>query len=133
MGGLIRLISDSGLLDSEQVFLCKQETLLNLLLRNYLHYNLYERAEKLRAKTHRPETSSNQQVGFSGLWFLRLSDGNFFVLGRQGVFKRALIKLGLEKLRVLVIRLHARLPAPWSYLSVPLFFDGGRTLCCIAA
>eukprot|EP00243_Klebsormidium_subtile_P001516 TRINITY_DN12692_c0_g1_i1.p1 TRINITY_DN12692_c0_g1~~TRINITY_DN12692_c0_g1_i1.p1 ORF type:complete len:493 (+),score=146.53 TRINITY_DN12692_c0_g1_i1:202-1680(+) len=39
-----------------------QETLLNLLLRNYLHYNLYEQAEKLRAKTQRPETSSNQQL-----------------------------------------------------------------------
>ncbi|CAN1276406.1 Probable 26S proteasome non-ATPase regulatory subunit 3 [Linum perenne] len=27
-----------------------QETLLNLLLRNYLHYNLYDQAEKLRSK-----------------------------------------------------------------------------------
>ena len=28
-----------------------QETVLNLLLRNYLHYNLYEQAEQLRAKS----------------------------------------------------------------------------------
>ena len=27
-----------------------QETILNLLLRNYLHYNLYDQAEKLRSK-----------------------------------------------------------------------------------
>mmetsp|Transcript_49983 Transcript_49983/g.159960 ORF Transcript_49983/g.159960 Transcript_49983/m.159960 type:complete len:486 (+) Transcript_49983:407-1864(+) len=38
-----------------------QETLLNLLLRNYLHYNLYDQAEKLRSKTQRPESHSNQQ------------------------------------------------------------------------
>jgi 26S proteasome regulatory subunit N3 len=39
-----------------------QETLLNLLLRNYLHYNLYDQAEKLRSKTQRSESHSNQQV-----------------------------------------------------------------------
>ncbi|KAF3796497.1 putative 26S proteasome non-ATPase regulatory subunit 3 [Nymphaea thermarum] len=38
-----------------------QETLLNLLLRNYLHYNLYDQAEKLRSKTPRFEAHSNQQ------------------------------------------------------------------------
>jgi 26S proteasome regulatory subunit N3 len=39
-----------------------QETLLNLLLRNYLHYNLYDQAEKLRAQTQWPEGArSNQQ------------------------------------------------------------------------
>ncbi|KAL4333043.1 hypothetical protein GQ457_07G021460 [Hibiscus cannabinus] len=38
-----------------------QETLLNLLLRNYLHYNLYDQAEKLRSKTPRFEVRSNQQ------------------------------------------------------------------------
>eukprot|EP01025_Chloroclados_australasicus_P038760 TRINITY_DN40049_c0_g1_i1.p1 TRINITY_DN40049_c0_g1~~TRINITY_DN40049_c0_g1_i1.p1 ORF type:complete len:538 (-),score=47.83 TRINITY_DN40049_c0_g1_i1:102-1598(-) len=39
-----------------------QETLLNLLLRNYLHYNLYDQAEKLRSKAQRPEQSrSNTQ------------------------------------------------------------------------
>jgi 26S proteasome regulatory subunit N3 len=27
-----------------------QETLINMLLRNYLHYNLYDQAEKLRSK-----------------------------------------------------------------------------------
>lgn len=39
-----------------------QETLLNLLLRNYLHYNLYDQAEKLRSKTQRLESHSNQQL-----------------------------------------------------------------------
>ena len=42
-----------------------QETLLNLLLRNYLHYNLYDQAEKLRSKAPRFEAHSNQQV----CWF----------------------------------------------------------------
>lgn len=36
-----------------------QAMLLNLLLRNYLHYNLYEQAEKLASKTSFPEASSN--------------------------------------------------------------------------
>jgi 26S proteasome regulatory subunit N3 len=35
--------------------------LLNLLLRNYLHYNLYDQAEKLRSKAPRFEAHSNQQ------------------------------------------------------------------------
>ncbi|GER55244.1 26S proteasome non-ATPase regulatory subunit 3 homolog A, partial [Striga asiatica] len=39
-----------------------QETLLNLLLRNYLHYNLYDQAEKLRSKAPRFEGHSNQQA-----------------------------------------------------------------------
>ncbi|KAH7435975.1 hypothetical protein KP509_06G086700 [Ceratopteris richardii] len=39
-----------------------QETLLNLLLRNYLHYNLYDQAEKLRSKTQQLDTHSNQQL-----------------------------------------------------------------------
>ncbi|GAA0175111.1 protease [Lithospermum erythrorhizon] len=38
-----------------------QETLLNLLLRNYLNYNLYDQAEKLRSKAPRFEAHSNQQ------------------------------------------------------------------------
>ncbi|XP_060168650.1 probable 26S proteasome non-ATPase regulatory subunit 3 isoform X1 [Lycium barbarum] len=38
-----------------------QETLLNLLLRNYLHYNLYDQAEKFRSKAHQVEALSNQQ------------------------------------------------------------------------
>lgn len=37
------------------------QVLLNLLLRNYLHYNLYELAEKLRSKTELPESRSNPQ------------------------------------------------------------------------
>ncbi|KAG8474254.1 hypothetical protein CXB51_033991 [Gossypium anomalum] len=39
-----------------------QETLLNLLLRNYLHYNFYDQAEKLRSKAPRFEAHSNQQA-----------------------------------------------------------------------
>lgn len=39
-----------------------QETLLNLLLRNYLYYNLYDQAEKLRSKTLRVESHSIQQL-----------------------------------------------------------------------
>ncbi|TYJ03578.1 hypothetical protein E1A91_A12G037800v1 [Gossypium mustelinum] len=39
-----------------------QETLLNLLLRNYLHYNLYDQAEKLRSKAPRFEAHSNHYI-----------------------------------------------------------------------
>lgn len=38
-----------------------QAVLLNLLLRNYLHYNLVEQAQTLAAKTTFPETASNNQ------------------------------------------------------------------------
>ncbi|XP_049415663.1 probable 26S proteasome non-ATPase regulatory subunit 3 [Solanum stenotomum] len=38
-----------------------QETLLNLLLRNYLHYHLYDQAEKFRSKAHHFKALSNQQ------------------------------------------------------------------------
>lgn len=39
-----------------------QTTLINLLLRNYLHYNLYEQAEKLAAKLKFPTGAGNSQV-----------------------------------------------------------------------
>ncbi|KAH7677267.1 hypothetical protein IHE45_07G072100 [Dioscorea alata] len=39
-----------------------QVTLLNLLLRNYLHYNLYDQPEKLRSKAPHFEAHSNQQA-----------------------------------------------------------------------
>ncbi|KAJ1653916.1 26S proteasome non-ATPase regulatory subunit [Dispira simplex] len=39
-----------------------QATVLNLLLRNLLHYKLYEQAEKLSSKTVFPETASNAQM-----------------------------------------------------------------------
>ncbi|KXS19386.1 hypothetical protein M427DRAFT_52825 [Gonapodya prolifera JEL478] len=39
-----------------------QATLVNLLLRNFLHYNLYDQAEKLVSKTTFPETASNNQI-----------------------------------------------------------------------
>jgi hypothetical protein len=38
-----------------------QETLLNLLLRSYLADNLYDQAEALRAKAHRPEALRTSQ------------------------------------------------------------------------
>lgn len=47
-----------------------QETLLNLLLRNYLHYNLYDQAEKLRSKAPRFEAHSNQQVALGYIFIL---------------------------------------------------------------
>ena len=39
-----------------------QATILNLLLRNYLHYNLYDQAAKLAAKASFPENASNNQL-----------------------------------------------------------------------
>ncbi|KAJ3192540.1 26S proteasome non-ATPase regulatory subunit [Irineochytrium annulatum] len=38
-----------------------QATLINLLLRNYLHYNLYDQADKLVSKAAFPETAGNNQ------------------------------------------------------------------------
>jgi len=38
-----------------------QATLLNLLLRNFIHYNLYDQASKLVSKTTFPESCSNNQ------------------------------------------------------------------------
>ncbi|TPX56637.1 hypothetical protein PhCBS80983_g04383 [Powellomyces hirtus] len=39
-----------------------QATLLNLLLRSYLHFNLYEQADKLVSKAVFPEAASNNQI-----------------------------------------------------------------------
>lgn len=39
-----------------------QATLLNLLLRNYFHFNLYEQADKLVSKSTFPENASNNQA-----------------------------------------------------------------------
>jgi len=38
-----------------------QSTLMNLLLRNYLTYNLYDQADKLVSKATFPETASNNE------------------------------------------------------------------------
>jgi len=38
-----------------------QSTLMNLLLRNYLAYNLYDQADKLVSKTTFPESASNNE------------------------------------------------------------------------
>ncbi|KAI8837832.1 proteasome regulatory subunit C-terminal-domain-containing protein [Chytridium lagenaria] len=38
-----------------------QATILNLLLRNYLHFNLYEQADKLVSKASFPESAGNNQ------------------------------------------------------------------------
>lgn len=47
-----------------------QEVLLNLLLRNYLHYSLYDQAEKLRAQAQRPEAPRSNQQYCRYLYFL---------------------------------------------------------------
>lgn len=39
-----------------------QAVLINLLLRNYLHYNLYDQADKLVAKTTFPASAGNSQL-----------------------------------------------------------------------
>ncbi|KAI9020509.1 proteasome regulatory subunit C-terminal-domain-containing protein [Hyaloraphidium curvatum] len=39
-----------------------QATLMNLLLRNYLHYNLYDQADKLVSKSVFPESANNNQL-----------------------------------------------------------------------
>ncbi|KAJ1930036.1 26S proteasome non-ATPase regulatory subunit [Tieghemiomyces parasiticus] len=39
-----------------------QATLINLILRNLLHFNLYEQADKLAAKTAFPDNASNNQM-----------------------------------------------------------------------
>lgn len=49
-----------------------QETILNLLLRNYLHYNLYDQAEKLRSKAPRFEAHSNQQATLYIILFVHI-------------------------------------------------------------
>ncbi|CAN6874064.1 unnamed protein product [Brassica oleracea] len=46
-----------------------QETLVNMLLRNYFRYNLYDQAEKLRSKAPPFEAHSKQQVALSCLCF----------------------------------------------------------------
>lgn len=38
-----------------------QAVLLNLLLRNYLHFNLYDQAEKLVSKSVFPEFANNNE------------------------------------------------------------------------
>ena len=49
-----------------------QETLLNLLLHNYLYYNLYDQAEKLRSKTQLPEANQSTQQQCRYLYYLGL-------------------------------------------------------------
>ena len=51
-----------------------QSTLMNLLLRNYLSYNLYDQADKLVSKATFPETASNNE------WARYL-----FYLGKLGI------------------------------------------------
>lgn len=49
-----------------------QATLLNLLLRNYLQYNLYDQAEKLVSKSVFPELANNNEwaryLYYTGQW-----------------------------------------------------------------
>jgi len=46
------------------------ETLLNLLLRNYLHFNLYDQAEKLRAKAQQPDAARSSQQYARYLYYM---------------------------------------------------------------
>jgi len=46
------------------------ETLLNLLLRNYLHFNLYDQAEKLRTKAQQPDASRSSQQYARYLYYM---------------------------------------------------------------
>ncbi|KAJ0085972.1 hypothetical protein Patl1_09490 [Pistacia atlantica] len=68
-----------------------QETLLNLLLRNYLHYNLYDQAEKLRSKAPRFEAHSNQQVYIVVGYLLAFT---ITILCMEYLFCRYLLYLG---------------------------------------
>ena len=69
-----KLLSQLLFLVIQCVILWMQETLLNLFLRNYLPYNLYDKAERLRSKAPRFEAHSNQQVYlllfFHSIWLL---------------------------------------------------------------
>ncbi|KAK3512041.1 hypothetical protein QTP70_028122 [Hemibagrus guttatus] len=61
-----------------------QATLLNLLLRNYLHYNLYDQAEKLVSKSVFPELANNNEwaryLYYTGNHFLsQYYTGNLFL------------------------------------------------------
>ncbi|GFH12605.1 PCI domain-containing protein [Haematococcus lacustris] len=47
-----------------------EETLLNLLLRNYLHYNLYDQAEAFRSKAQREEVWRSHQQYTRYLFYL---------------------------------------------------------------
>ena len=60
-----------------------QETLLNLLLRNYLHYNLYDQAEKLRSKAPRFEAHSNQQVNLNCFNYKAICPFHFGITGMK--------------------------------------------------
>lgn len=54
-----------------------QATLLNLLLRNYLQYNLYDQAEKLVSKSVFPELANNNEwaryLYYTGQWKKHIS------------------------------------------------------------
>ena len=54
-----------------------QDTLLNLLLRNYFAFNLYDQADKLIAKTTFPDTAGNPQLArwmyYVGKHYLHIS------------------------------------------------------------
>ncbi|KAK8606156.1 hypothetical protein V6N13_102913 [Hibiscus sabdariffa] len=54
-----------------------RETLLNLLLRNYLHYNLYDQAEKLRSKAPRFEAHSISSFADTSFTWERLGQFNW--------------------------------------------------------
>jgi hypothetical protein len=67
-----------------------QTYLLNLLLRNYLHYNLYDQAEKLVSKTTVSESAANHQLA-RYLYYLGAFFFSHFVWGfKENEGKRGL-------------------------------------------
>src|SRR2546429_6265237 len=78
-----------------------QATLLNLLLRNYFYYNLYDQADKLVSKTTFPETAGNNQQArymyYLGKHYMIINDLNgsiiFFFLIIKNFFQFVLRQL----------------------------------------
>lgn len=66
-----------------------QATLLNLLLRNYLHYSLYDQAEKLVSKSVFPEQANNNEwaryLYYTGEQVIKLSRASWCRLSKDMV------------------------------------------------
>ncbi|KAK9818845.1 hypothetical protein WJX81_007258 [Elliptochloris bilobata] len=97
-----------------------QETLLNLLLRNYLHYNLYDQAEKLRSKAQRPEMArSTRQLPRArhvaethGGTFAADKTGNLVARLRHNVIRAGLRRINLAYSRISLQDVAAKLAQP---------------------
>jgi len=67
-------------------------TILNLLLRNYLHYNLVEQADKLQAKTVLEDTTSSNQLARFRYYQGRIKGIQLDYTGAYGDLQEALRK-----------------------------------------